>query len=107
MSFEDYRKAGYIRSLRTFRLSLLDRLEDKLPKMTMPVLVVRGQFDPICNGRWAEQVARLLPDGRLVEIPGVAHTLIYTAAEQLAWVAVAFLLPEGAGGGGVGLVVKG
>jgi hypothetical protein len=44
----------------------------------------------------AEEVARRLPDGRLVLIPGVAHTLVFTAPEQLATVSRQFL----AGGDG-------
>lgn len=90
-TWSDYRRAGYGRVLRTFRLELLDRLEDQLPRVAAPTLVVRGQHDPICREPWAEEVARLLPDGRLVLIPGVAHTLVYTAPEQLAAVTRQFL----------------
>jgi 2-hydroxy-6-oxonona-2,4-dienedioate hydrolase len=39
----------------------------------------------------AEQVVRLLPRGRLVEIPGVAHTLVHTAPTQPAAAAEPFL----------------
>jgi pimeloyl-ACP methyl ester carboxylesterase len=53
---------------------------------------VRGQHDPICRADWAAEVARLLPDGRLAEIPGVAHTLAFTAPAQLAAVTRRFLL---------------
>ena len=82
---------AYARVLRTFRLGLLDHLEDKLPRVKAPTLVVRGQHDPICREAWAEEVARRLPDGRLVVIPGVARTLVYTAPEQLATVTRQFM----------------
>lgn len=91
ISYGDYRRAGYLRALWTFRLSLRDHMEDKLPRITAPMLVVRGQHDPICRAPWAEEVARCLPDARLVEIPGVAHTLVYTAPMQLAAVTRQFL----------------
>ena len=91
ISWGDYRRAGYLRSLRTFRLSLLDRPEDRLARVSVPTLVVRGQHDPICNAGWAERVAGQLPNGRLVVIPKVAHTLVFTAAEQLAAVTRQFL----------------
>jgi len=91
-----YRHAGYARVLRTFQLGLDDHLEDKLPRVAAPTLVVRGQHDLICREPWAEEVARRLPDGRLVLIPGVAHTLVFTAPEQLATVSRQFL----AGGDG-------
>jgi 2-hydroxy-6-oxonona-2,4-dienedioate hydrolase len=91
LSYEDYRKAGYLRTLLTFRYSLQDRLEDKLGRITAPTLVVRGQHDPICREGWAERVAAGLPDGRLVIVPGVAHTLCYTSPVELASVCRAFI----------------
>ena len=84
ISYADYHRAGYLRTLRTFQYSLDDRPEDKLSAVRAPTLVVRGQFDPICRAPWAEAVTSGLADGRLVVIPGVAHTLVYTAPEQLA-----------------------
>jgi 2-hydroxy-6-oxonona-2,4-dienedioate hydrolase len=91
LSYEDYRKAGYVRTLLTFHLSLGDRLEDKLAGIRAPTLVVRGQHDPICRESWAEQVAAGLPDGRLVIIPGVAHTLCYTSPVELVAVSQMFI----------------
>jgi pimeloyl-ACP methyl ester carboxylesterase len=91
ITWGEYPKSGYLRVLRTFHHSLRDRPEHKLPRIAAPTLVVRGQCDPICRATWAEQVARCLPHGRLVKILGVAHTLVLTAAEQLASVTRQFL----------------
>lgn len=88
----DYEKTGLVRALRTFQVSLDDRVEDKLPRVQAPSLVVRGSEDPICSQEWAEEVARRLPRGRLSVIPDVAHTLVYTAAPQLVEVSRPFLL---------------
>jgi pimeloyl-ACP methyl ester carboxylesterase len=87
----DYRKCGYRRLLQTFRYQLKDPIEQKLPRIPAPVLVVRGQRDPICRLPWAAEMTRRLPQGRLVEIPAVAHTLVYTAPEQLARITLQFL----------------
>lgn len=87
----DYRKCGLVRALITFEFSLRDRIEDKLPRIAAPVLVVRGALDPICRADWAEQVARLLPRGQLATIPDAAHTLVYTAPGELAEVCRPFL----------------
>jgi hypothetical protein len=38
----DYRAAGARRVLTIYRIALHDRAEDKLPRVTMPALVVRG-----------------------------------------------------------------
>jgi 2-hydroxy-6-oxonona-2,4-dienedioate hydrolase len=79
----DYRKCGLRRLFQTTRYFLRDRVEEKLPRIGAPVLVVRGQRDPICRQRWAEAVTRRLPHGRLVVIPEVAHTLVYTSPQEL------------------------
>ena len=90
-TFEAYRKAGYPKIFVTFHYSLRHRPEARLPGVGCPSLVVRGQLDPICRQEWAEQVAAALPDGRLVMIPQVAHTLCWTAPVELAAVTSAFI----------------
>ena len=91
----DYLSAGTGRAWRTFRYALEDRIEDKLPRVQMPTLVVRGERDPIVPQRWAEEAARLLPEGRLVVIPGAAHTANYGAPSQFTRVVRAFLNETG------------
>jgi 2-hydroxy-6-oxonona-2,4-dienedioate hydrolase len=88
---DDYRKCGLRRMLWSFCHQLTDRIEDKAPRIQAPVLVVRGEHDPIANQRWCEEIARLCPQGRLVIIPGVAHTLCYTAPVELAAVSRSFI----------------
>jgi 2-hydroxy-6-oxonona-2,4-dienedioate hydrolase len=91
ITWDDYRKCGYRRLLQTFRHQLRDPIERKLSRIRAATLVVRGQHDPICPLEFAEEVARRLPRGRLVEIPEVADTLVYTAPKQLAQVTRQFL----------------
>jgi pimeloyl-ACP methyl ester carboxylesterase len=81
----DYARAGLKRVIQTIKMALDDRIEDKLPHISMPTLVIRGERDPIVPQRWAEEVGGLLPHGRLEVIPGAAHTLNYT--EPAAFVA--------------------
>ena len=92
---EDYRKCGLRRMLSSFFDQLTDRIEDKAPRIQAPVLVVRGEYDPIANQHWCEEIARLCPQGRLVVIPGVAHTLCYTAPVELAAVSRSFVNEAG------------
>jgi 2-hydroxy-6-oxonona-2,4-dienedioate hydrolase len=87
----DYRDAGLRRVLATFRRALEDRIETRLPHLTASALVVRGARDPIVPQRWGEQAAALLPRGRLVVVPGAAHTMNYTSPDQLAAVVREFL----------------
>jgi 2-hydroxy-6-oxonona-2,4-dienedioate hydrolase len=87
----DYRKCGLRRLLQTTHYFLQDRVEEKLPRVGAPVLVVRGQRDPICRQHWVEEVTCRLPHGRLVVIPEVAHTLVYTTPQELMGVTRPFL----------------
>jgi pimeloyl-ACP methyl ester carboxylesterase len=87
----DYIEAGAKRALSTFKYALEDRIEDKLPHLQVPTLVVRGARDPIVPQRWAEKATGLLPHGRLVVIPGAAHTVNYDAPLELVRVVQPFL----------------
>jgi pimeloyl-ACP methyl ester carboxylesterase len=81
----------------SFCHQLTDRIEDKAPRIQAPVLVVRGEHDPIANQSWCEEITRLCPHGRLVIIPGVAHTLCYNAPVELAAVSRSFINEAGQG----------
>jgi pimeloyl-ACP methyl ester carboxylesterase len=87
----DYARAGLRRIVGTIRMALQDRIENKLPYIEAPVLVVRGQYDPLAPQRWVERVCRLLPRGELAVIPGAAHTINYTGPDALMAVVKPFL----------------
>lgn len=87
----DYWVAGLERIVRTIQIALEDRIEEKLPHMHLPTLVVRGNLDPLVPQQWAEEVTNLLPNGKLVVIPGVGHTPVYSAPLELTRVTRAFL----------------
>jgi pimeloyl-ACP methyl ester carboxylesterase len=87
----DYWAAGLRRTLGTFRYALDDRIEEKLPQLYMPALVVRGSDDPIAPQDWCNELVQLLPEGRLGVIQGAPHATNYDAPEQLARAVLAFL----------------
>ena len=88
----DYWRTGLHRGWETFQIALEDRIEDKLPRLDIPVMVVRGQHDPIVSQRWVEQLTTLLPNGRLVITRG-AHTPNFSEPDTFAGVVRAFLRP--------------
>jgi 2-hydroxy-6-oxonona-2,4-dienedioate hydrolase len=90
----DYARAGLRRALRTFGELLRDPIEEKLPHVRAPVMVVCGSEDPISPEAWGARVAQLVPDGRLRVIPGGGHTLVYSMPLELERVARPFLLAE-------------
>ena len=87
----DYLRAGLGRTALTFGYAIQDQIEERLGGVRQPVLVVRGQHDPVVPARWAEEVNRLLPAGRLVVIKGAAHAVNHNSPEELSQVVLDFL----------------
>jgi 2-hydroxy-6-oxonona-2,4-dienedioate hydrolase len=73
---------GPRRAANMIRIALDDPIEQKLARSAAPTLIVRGSRDAIVPQRWAEEAARLLPNGQLVVIERAAHTINYS---QPAW----------------------
>lgn len=87
----DFALAGVRRSLGTFRCTLADRIEDKLPHVRARTLVVRGSRDTIVPQAWAEEVTSLLPQAQLILIPGGPHCVNYSTPGPFSEVVASFL----------------
>ncbi|MFC7343970.1 alpha/beta fold hydrolase [Saccharopolyspora griseoalba] len=74
----DYLDAGPRRLVRAFRTALRDRIEDKLPHVVAPTLVLRGEHDAIVPQEWAEEATRLLPRGRLAVRSARGHMVPFS-----------------------------
>jgi pimeloyl-ACP methyl ester carboxylesterase len=70
--------------LATARSALADRMEERLPLIEQETAVVYGDADGFLGLEWAQRVADLLPNGRLVVIPGEAHAVHYTRPRLVA-----------------------
>lgn len=79
----DYLRTRPRRLVKEMKALFVDRIEEKLPKIEAPAMVVRGERDPVIPQGWAEEVARLLRTDRLVVIPDAGHTPNYSAADEL------------------------
>ena len=90
----DFLDIGFRRFLTTLRYSLCDPVEQHLPRIEVPTLVVRGTHDTVVSQPWAEEVARLLPRGQLVVLPGAAHDINYSSAAALAELVRQFIIPR-------------
>ena len=80
----DYFAAGLWRTFRTLRMAQQEPVRERLARMPAPTLVVRGEHDTIAPQRWVEEAARLLPEGKLVVLPGAAHAANFDASHALA-----------------------
>jgi 2-hydroxy-6-oxonona-2,4-dienedioate hydrolase len=63
--------------LRYFQAMLAHRIEERIPLVSVPVLVVRGELDPVVPRRWARRLVALAPLGTSVEVPGGGHACHY------------------------------
>ncbi len=93
----DYLRAGPRRLLTTLRNALADRIEEKLPAIALPTLVVSGARDPVVTRQWAEEVARLVgieragaPGGALQCVESAAHALPFDQPDTFAAIIARF-----------------
>jgi 2-hydroxy-6-oxonona-2,4-dienedioate hydrolase len=80
----DYLRAGPLRFFRTLRWALADHIEEKLPNIGAPTLIVCGARDPVVTVAWAADAARLVgisssgsAGATLSVVPTAAHALPY------------------------------
>jgi pimeloyl-ACP methyl ester carboxylesterase len=87
----DWARAGPRRLVVSTRHTFAHRMEERLPAVQCPALVVRGGRDPIVPERWAEQVVAGLPRGELHLDPAGTHAMPYSAPTRLASAIVRFV----------------
>ncbi|MGY1815058.1 alpha/beta fold hydrolase [Blastococcus sp. SYSU D00820] len=78
-----------------WRAAAPDEIRQRLAAVAVPVVVVRGTRDRLCDAGWAAAVAAAAPRGRLVQVPGAVHMTVQTHPG-----AVAGVLREVAAGAG-------
>lgn len=84
IQLQGFRQLGVVRTAKTLRYALENRIEQNLPRVQQPVLIIRGQKDAVCPQSWAEEATALLPDGRLKVIPNGTHAAHYSQSRQVA-----------------------
>ena len=80
----DYLAMGPGRFARTAQLAYEHHIEERLPLVEQPTLIVRGERDGIVTQGWCEYAAGILPRGRLVVVPRHAHAVHYSAPLRVA-----------------------
>lgn len=60
-----------------------DDVTPRLAELTMPVLVIHGEHDPVIELQTARSFADTLPEGELVVIPGAGHGTSLTHADAV------------------------
>ncbi|GAC1398682.1 MAG: pyrimidine utilization protein D [Ktedonobacteraceae bacterium] len=87
----EYVRAGIPRTIRTLQYAFEDLMEEHLPRVHVPTLVVRGSRDPIVPQDWAEEVDSLLPNSQLVVVQGAGHAVNFNSPDRLVHLVRSFL----------------
>ena len=94
----DYLRARPLRLLATLRHALADHIEEKLPDIVAPTIVVCGALDPVVTVAWAAEAARLVgissqgaAGATLTVVPTAAHALPYDDPASFASLIDAFV----------------
>ncbi len=91
----DYLRCGVPWYLTQLRHMLAYRLEERVPDLPCPLLVVRGSRDPIAGLEWCRRLRDAAPAGRLVQIPGGFHVAQHSAPRAVASAILAHVTPSG------------
>ena len=83
---------GLPRAARLLRLMLDEPIEDRLPHVGCPALVIHGGRDRVVPARWARHAVKLLPRGELAVVAGYAHMAHYSGPLAVVPVLRPFLL---------------
>jgi 2-hydroxy-6-oxonona-2,4-dienedioate hydrolase len=79
-TFRTRRRAVY----RYFRAALDHHIEERIPLVSAPVLVIRGERDAVVPRQWARALAAAAPQGRFVEVRGAAHAAHHGRPHRIA-----------------------
>jgi pimeloyl-ACP methyl ester carboxylesterase len=67
-----------------WRTAAPDRIDRRLSRVRVPVVVVRGTRDALCPADWARALVTATPDARSVELPRAAHMTVQTHPGEVA-----------------------
>jgi pimeloyl-ACP methyl ester carboxylesterase len=91
LNIAEYGCAGLLRAAGTLRSAVLEPIEQALPHVRAPTLVIRADRDRLSSPEWAGRLARLAPGGELARLPGLGHDAFYQASGVVAALAAPFL----------------
>lgn len=89
--FSDYVRSDLRWYLRQLREMVAYRIEDRAAVLAVPLLVVRGEDDPIAGIAWARRLRDSASRSVLVNIPGHRHLAQHSAPRAVARAIRAFL----------------
>ncbi|MFD1214193.1 alpha/beta fold hydrolase [Arthrobacter sp. GCM10027362] len=82
--FSDYARCGPRWYFATVPHMIGHRLEERLPLVGVPVLLLRGEHDPIAPGSWLAELLAAGGSAAAAEVPGAPHVVMYRSPQTVA-----------------------
>jgi len=82
--FTDYLRCGVPYYLAQLRHMLSYPIEQRVAELAMPLLVIRGEHDPVAGLSWCRRLAARAGDAAVVMIPRAHHVAQHTAPRAVA-----------------------
>ena len=92
---KDYTRMN-VRLLAELRAMFAHRIEESLPRVAAPLLIVRGEHDRIVPQRWVDELASLSPRSESHVVPGGGHAVHYSHPDAIEVMVRPFLERSGA-----------
>ncbi|CAN5251287.1 alpha/beta fold hydrolase [soil metagenome] len=89
--FLDYLRCGPVWFLKHSRFMVPYPIEQRIARLTLPVLILRGANDPIAGLDWCRRLRSYAADGTLVTVPGRRHNVNHSAPKAVAGALRAFV----------------
>ncbi|MET1022416.1 MAG: alpha/beta hydrolase [Arthrobacter sp.] len=82
--FTDYLRCGPSWYLKTLRVMMNYPTEERISRVSAPILVVRGENDPVAPADWCRGLAARAEQARLLEIEGTGHVVQHNRSMEVA-----------------------
>ena len=89
----DYLRCGIRWYLRVLPSMLAYRIEDEVARVCAPVLVIRGERDPIARDDWVRALAQRAPLGRAHAVNGARHLVMHAQPRRTADLLIQLAVP--------------
>lgn len=82
--FTDYLRCGPVWYARILPAMLNYETENRIREIETPLVVARGEYDPVAPRAWVHQLTGVSRNGRTVEIAGKPHVVMFIHPEAVA-----------------------
>lgn len=82
--FTDYLRCGPAWYLKNLRVMMDYRLEDRIMDVSAPVLVLRGEHDPVAPRDWCHRLMARAAAGAFLEVEGTGHVVQHNKSVEVA-----------------------